>query len=161
MPIVVTPRGTRGSGLPAFVRTLMRVLQGPYHAAFRRFGDRMKVQGRSLVELETVGAKTGTPRHAIVGSFPEIAGSPSAWVVVASNSGSARHPAWFLNMARHPDRVWVMNGTRRIKVTPETLEGAERERAWRQVTSLAPGYARYETSTDRVIPIVRLKSEAG
>jgi len=160
MPVVVPPRGTRGFELPAFVRTLMRVTQGPYHWAFRRFGSRMRVQGRSLVELETVGAKTGTPRHAVVGSFPEIAGSPSSWVVVASNAGSARHPGWFLNMAKHPDQVWVRSGDRRIKVMPETLEGAERDRAWHQVTSLAPGYGRYETITDRVIPIVRLTASS-
>jgi deazaflavin-dependent oxidoreductase (nitroreductase family) len=159
MSVVVPRRGTRGSELPGFVRALMRVMQGPYHMAFRRFGDRMRVQGRSLLELETVGAKTGTPRHAVVGSFPEIAASPSSWVVVASNAGSARHPAWFLNLAKNPGQVWIRSGNRRIKVTPETFEGAERDRAWQQVTSLAPGYGRYETITDRVIPIVRLTEE--
>jgi deazaflavin-dependent oxidoreductase (nitroreductase family) len=101
---VVPPRGTRGSELPGFVRALMRVMQGPYHLAFRRFGDRWRVQGRPLIELETVGAKTGTPRHVVIGSFPEIAASPSSWVVVASNSGSARHPAWFLNLAKNQTR---------------------------------------------------------
>jgi deazaflavin-dependent oxidoreductase (nitroreductase family) len=80
--------------------------------------------------------------------------------VVAANAGSARHPAWFLNFAKHPNQVWIRSGTRRIKVTPETFEGAERDRAWQQVTSLAPGYGRYETVTDRVIPIVRLRSES-
>ena len=157
MSIVIPPRGTRGSEIPGVARTLMRVMQGPFQMAFHRFGDRMKVQGRPLVELETVGAKTGTPRRVIVGSFPEIAASPSSWVVVASNSGSARHPAWFLNLAKHPDQVWIGSGKSRIKVTPETLEGADRDRAWHEVVSLAPGYGRYETITDRVIPIVRLK----
>ena len=157
MSIVVPPRGTRGSEIPGVARALMRVMQGPYHMAFRRFGDRMRVQGRPLIELETVGAKTGMRRHAIVGSFPEIAASPSSWVVVASNAGAARHPAWFLNLAKHPDQVWIGSGTHRVKVTPETLEGAERDRAWREVVSLAPGYGRYETITDRVIPIVRFR----
>jgi deazaflavin-dependent oxidoreductase (nitroreductase family) len=164
VPIVVPRAGTRGSELPRPVRVLMRVMNDPFRFAFERFGDRMRVQGRPLVELETVGAKTLATRHAILGSFPEIAaesaGGASAqvdrWVVVASNSGSARHPGWFLNMAKHPDRVWITSGKRRIKVRPETLEGAERERAWQRVTSLAPGYARYEHTTDRIIPIVRL-----
>lgn len=159
MAIVVPPRGTRGSEIPRFARVLMHVMQGPYQMAFRRFGDRMRVQGRSLVELETVGAKTGTRRFAIVGSFPEIAASPSSWVVVASNAGSARHPAWFLNLAKHPDQVWIRSGNRRTKVTPETFEGAERDRAWQQVKTLAPGYGRYETITDRIIPIVRLAED--
>jgi deazaflavin-dependent oxidoreductase (nitroreductase family) len=159
MPVAVPRKGTRGSELPAAVRTLMRVMQGPYHMAFRRFGDRMKVQGRPLVGIETVGARSGSHRLTVVGSFPEIAG-PSGWVVVASNSGSARHPAWLLNMAKNPDQVWVTRGDQRVKVKPETLEGAERERAWQQVVSLAPGYGRYTEVTDRVIPIVRLTREA-
>src|SRR5437868_2144464 len=102
MSIVVPPRGTRGSGLPKGVRVMMRVMQGPFHFAFRRFGDRMKVAGRPLVELETVGGMTGTTRYALLGSFPdasaERAGDSRAsnerWIVVASNGGSARHPAW-------------------------------------------------------------------
>jgi deazaflavin-dependent oxidoreductase (nitroreductase family) len=138
----------------------MRVMQAPYQMAFRRFGDRMRVQGRPLVALETVGAKSGSRRQAMVGSFPEIAAAvPSSWVVVASNAGSARHPAWFLNLAKNPDQVWITAGKRRVKVRPETLEGAEHDRAWKEVTSLAPGYGRYLEVTDRVIPIVRLKQE--
>jgi deazaflavin-dependent oxidoreductase (nitroreductase family) len=161
MPIVVPPRGTRGSELPGFVRALMRVTQGPYQMAFRRFGDRMRVQGRPLVGLETVGARSGSRRQAVLGSFPEIAAAvPSSWVVVAANAGSARHPAWLLNLAKNPDQVWITSGKRRVKVRPETLEGAERDRAWQEITSLAPGYGRYVEVTDRVIPIVRLRQEA-
>src|SRR6266446_6898192 len=44
MSIVVPPRGTRGFELPRFARMLMRVMQGPFHMAFGRFGDRMRVQ---------------------------------------------------------------------------------------------------------------------
>jgi deazaflavin-dependent oxidoreductase (nitroreductase family) len=117
----------------------------------------MRVQGRPLLELETLGARSGATRHTVVGWFP--AESKDAWLVVASNAGSARHPAWFLNMARNPDHVWVAIGRRRIKVNPETIEGAERERAWREVVSLAPGYGHYEHDTDRVIPIVRLTAQ--
>lgn len=164
MSIVVPPRGTRGKELPKPVRALMRVMQGPFHLAFARFGDRMRIQGRPLVMLETVGGKSGATRHAIVGSFPDTTAdaAPSAspalerWLVVASNAGSARHPGWFLNMAKNPDRVWIAKGKRRIRVRPETLVGAEREQAWKNVTSLAPGYAPYETTTDRTIPLVRL-----
>jgi hypothetical protein len=42
------------------------------------------------------------------------------------------------------------------------LAPAEREKAWRMVVSLAPGYGKYETTTDRRIPIFRLTpTEAG
>src|SRR5438094_8696009 len=104
----------------------MRLMQGPYHMAFRRFGDRMRVQGRPLIGLETVGAKSGSRRHAVVGSFPEIAAAvPSSWVVVASNAGSACHPAWFLNLAKNQDKVCITTGKRRIKVMPQTIVVSE------------------------------------
>jgi deazaflavin-dependent oxidoreductase (nitroreductase family) len=137
------------------------------HLAFAAFGDRMRVQGRPLMELETIGARTGDRRHAVLGWFPDVsfdsessaAKRADTWLVVASNAGAAAHPSWFLNMAKHPDQVWISIGKRRIRVTPETLEGAERERAWNELTSLAPGYTRYQESTDRIIPIVRLKAQ--
>ena len=162
MSIVVPPRGTRGTELPKPVRTLMRVMEGPFHFAFQRFGDRMRVQGRPLLMLETVGGKTGVTRHTVLGSFPDTTSEANAsrslerWLVVASNGGSARNPGWFLNLAKQPDRVWIAKGGRRIKVRPETLGGAEREQAWQNITSLASGYAKYPQTTDRTIPIVRL-----
>ena len=111
----------------------------------------MRVQGRPLVELETVGSKSGSRRQAVVGSFPEIAAAGTSSWVVASSAGSARHPAWFLNLAKKPDQVWITFGKRRVKVRPETLEGAERDRAWQEITSLAPGYGRYLEVSDRVM----------
>ncbi len=169
MSVVVTPRGTRGVEWRRLPRPLMSALFALVHLAYRAFGDRMRVQGRPLLELETVGAKSGVRRHAVLGWFPEAFAEPggnametiSSRLVVASNAGSARHPAWFLNIARHPDQVWIAIGRRRIKVTPESLEGAERDRAWDQIAALAPGYARYQEKTDRVIPIVRLRAQEG
>jgi hypothetical protein len=52
--------------------------------------------------------------------------------------------------------VWVELGDRSLKVAPETLTGDERARAWRRITAQAPGFAAYETSTDRQIPVIRL-----
>jgi hypothetical protein len=34
--------------------------------------------------------------------------------------------------------------------------GDERARAWQRMTAQAPGFAAYETSTDRQIPVIRL-----
>src|SRR5438874_174011 len=162
MPIIVPPRGTRGSKVPRLPGPLMGAMQELFHLAYRMFGDRMRIQGRPLVELETVGARSGARRRTVLGSFPDPFAEPpqnaaaamNSSLVVASNLGSARHPAWFLNLAKHPDQVWLTRGRRRIKVAPETLEGADRDRAWKHVTSLARGYAGYEQKTDRAIPIV-------
>jgi hypothetical protein len=41
-------------------------------------------------------------------------------------------------------------------VTAEELHDAEREQAWAQITTEAPNFRKYETSTDREIPVIRL-----
>jgi deazaflavin-dependent oxidoreductase (nitroreductase family) len=107
--------------------------------------------GRTLV-LTTVGAKTGQKRDAHLTAFPEGGG----WLVVASKGGSATHPAWFLNMARHPEKIWVQVGSRRLRVSAESLKGAERANAWRRIVSEFSNYADYEKKTDREIPVVKL-----
>ena len=41
---------------------------------------------------------------------------------------------------------------------PEVLEGAERDRVWREVVlARAPGVARYERKAGRVIPVALLR----
>jgi hypothetical protein len=59
-------------------------------------------------------------------------------------------------LAKNPDIVSVTIGKRQVKVHPESLEGEERDEAWKMVVSLAPGYGKYEETTDRLIPIIRL-----
>jgi deazaflavin-dependent oxidoreductase (nitroreductase family) len=136
---------------------LVAAFTGLGRLAYRLMGDRMRVQGRPLLILETVGARSGRARSAILGWFPAVSDTAGeSWLVVASYGGAARHPAWYLNLARNPDKVWVQVGDRKVKVRPESLKGAERARAWERVVQLAPGYAGYQEKTDRVIPIVRL-----
>jgi len=125
-------------------------------AMFRWSGGRMKVQGRPLVLLETVGARSGKRRHTTLGSFPDEDPARRAWLVVGSNLGAASHPAWCVNLARRPDEASIEMGREKIPVRAESLHGADRERAWGRVVTLAPGYAKYEHDTDREIPIVRL-----
>jgi deazaflavin-dependent oxidoreductase (nitroreductase family) len=139
--------------MPALV---MAAMQGIFHFIYRSFGERIRVQGRPLLEIETLGARSGARRVTILGWFPDSPESDDSWIVVASNAGASRHPNWFLNLARNPDHAWVQIGKRRIGVTPETLNGADRDQAWQRIVTLAPGYAGYREKTDRLIPIVRL-----
>jgi deazaflavin-dependent oxidoreductase (nitroreductase family) len=105
-----------------------------------------------------VGAKTGQKRETTVARFPdgEDADGENAWLVVASAAGTARHPAWYHNMAAHPDQVWVEFGGRRMRVTPAQLTGDARAQAWQRITQQQPRYAGYAKKTDRVIPVIRL-----
>jgi deazaflavin-dependent oxidoreductase (nitroreductase family) len=91
-------------------------------------------------------------RNAQVAVFKEKEG----WLVVGSKGGSATHPAWVVNMAHDPDRVWLQVGSRRLRVSPRSLEGAERGSAWKRIVSEAPNFGDYEKITDREIPVIEL-----
>ena len=152
LSIEITPRGSRGARVPV-----------PVLRFFGRIAVRMyRVLGRPLpgpgnVLLTTVGARSGHRRTVPLTGFAE---SDGRWLIVGSLAGSARHPAWFINLANDPDRVWLQVGRARFKVQPELLRGEERTAAWRRIVSEAQGYAAYERSTDREIPIVRLSRMA-
>jgi deazaflavin-dependent oxidoreductase (nitroreductase family) len=133
---------------------LMRFLNA---GVFRIFRNRDFAGGRLLM-LTTVGARSGKQRHSTLAYFPD---GDDAWIIIGSAGGAAKHPAWIYNMAKHPDRVWVEIGDRKVKVKPETLKGEERRQAWQRVITWAPNYAGYETKTDREIPIVRLSPATG
>jgi deazaflavin-dependent oxidoreductase (nitroreductase family) len=115
----------------------------------------MKVQGRPLLRLGTVGARSGKQRRSVLGWFPDE-GRDDAWIVVASNAGGARHPAWAYNLVNRPDSATVDAGEGEVPVSVEMLTGAERDRVWRRIADSAPGYGRYEEKTDREIPLFRL-----
>ena len=128
-----------------------RMLMGITRAIHRLTGSKMN--GRPLLYLTTVGAKSGQRRTAVVMPFPE---GDDAWLIVASKGGAAGHPAWFHNLAAHPDQVEVEFQGRKTAVTPQTLTGEERATAWRRITTERPNFAGYEQKTDRQIPVVRL-----
>jgi deazaflavin-dependent oxidoreductase (nitroreductase family) len=144
-----TPGGTRGSRGPSgpVARGMMRVMQG-WH---RRSGD--KFQGMDLLYITTVGAKTGQKRRSTVARFAD---GEDAWLVVASAAGAQHNPAWYHNIAAHPDQVWIEFGGKQMQVTPTQLDGEARAQAWQRITQSQPRYAGYERKTDRAIPVIRL-----
>jgi deazaflavin-dependent oxidoreductase (nitroreductase family) len=113
----------------------------------------MKGLGFDALVLTTVGRKTGAERRTPVGRFP---GKDGSWLIVASAAGAPRHPAWYLNLAAHPDKVQIEMAGRKIAVIAEQLHGVEREEAWRQITAAAPRFAKYQQKTDRELPVIRL-----
>ena len=147
MAVKVTPEGTRGTRTPS--GPLVAVLMSGVAGAYRLLGGRG--MGKTGI-LTTIGAKTGKRRDAQIAVFKETGG----WLVVGSKGGSATHPAWVVNMARNPDRVWLQVGDRRLRVSPRSLEGAERGSAWKRIVSEAPNFGDYEKKTDREIPVIEL-----
>jgi deazaflavin-dependent oxidoreductase (nitroreductase family) len=150
MSVDLTPKGTYGVNMK-MPRPMWKVIQ-----VFISLGVRLR--GGQLLTLTTVGAKTGRTHCVPLAWYPAAAGEAKAWLIVASYAGAAKHPAWYINMAKNPDKVWVEVDHRKTKVTAESLKGAEREAAWRRIVAAAPNYNAYQSKTDREIPVVRLRA---
>ena len=114
--------------------------------------------GMDLLFLTTIGRKSGQERVTPVAWFP---GPDGTWVIVASAAGSARNPAWYRNIAAHPDRVSIELASGKTAVTAEQLSGADRAQAWQQITAAQPRYAKYQQKTDRELPVIRLIPRSG
>ena len=165
MAVQLTRSGTRGAGFGNMPRWALKLFQAMNMGMFRLGGKWIRIQGQPLLLLTTKGAKTGLERKTTLGYFPDVAqgtqGTQGAggesWLVVASAAGAAKHPAWYVNLAKKPDQIWVELGPeqgRVRRVRAESLRGEERERA--KIVRRAPGYGKYAEQTDRQIPIVRL-----
>jgi deazaflavin-dependent oxidoreductase (nitroreductase family) len=156
-PIDIPPRGTRGTKIP-FEGALMRIAK-PFAdmqvSRYRRAKDATApmMMGFPTVLLTTVGARTGTERTHVLGGFSD---GDDAWLVMASKGGAPTHPAWFINLAKSPDKIWLEIGNRKLRVVADLLKGKEREDALARIVAVAPRYGMYQKKTDREIPIVRL-----
>ena len=145
-----TAAGTRGARQPSGFA--LRAANKLMASRIRRRGGG-KVMGFSALILTTVGRKTGAERTTPVGWFP---GQDGSWLIVASANGAAGNPAWYYNIAAHPDQVRIEVEGRKVAVAAEQLHGAERAEAWQQIATSAPRFAQYQQKTDRELPIIRL-----
>jgi len=145
-----TRAGTRGARQPKG-----RVLRWMNTLMARRIGRRGggKFMGFDALVLRTVGRKSGAERTTPVGWFPNADGSR---LIVASAAGAAGNPAWYYNLAAHPDQVRIDVDGRTIDVRAEQLHGSERDEAWELITTAAPRFAEYQVKTDRELPVIRL-----
>ena len=140
--------GTRGARQPGG-----KVMLWLNRQMIKRVRKSGRAAGLNALVLTTVGRKTGVERSTPVGWFPGPGGS---WLIVASAAGAAKNPAWYHNLAAHPDRVRIETAGRTTAVTAEELHGPERDEAWRQITTAAPRFGQYQVKTDREIPVIRL-----
>ena len=118
-----------------------------------RFGGH--IAGLDVLVLSTTGRKTGKQRERPVGYFEH----EGAYVVIGSNGGADKDPAWFLNLRANP-KAHVRMGNRQLDVTATIADPELRNKLWSQLTKIAPAYKRYETSTQRTIPMAMLRPTA-
>ena len=145
--------GTRGARQPSgFV---LRTFNAFLAKRIRKGGGR--AMGLDTLLLITVGSKTGQPRETPLARFDAPDGG---WYVVASANGARKNPAWYHNIAAHPDAVRVVVAGVEHRVTAEQISGDERVQVWQRVCTENPRFRKYGAKTDRAIPIIRLTPRA-
>lgn len=111
--------------------------------------------GAPLLLLTTVGAKSGQHRTNPVMYLPD----GDRLLVFASKAGAPTNPDWYHNLVANP-RVTVEVGNEKFEADTEVLQGEERDRVYAEQASRYPGFAEYQESTSRIIPVVALHRAA-
>jgi len=104
--------------------------------------------------LHSTGAKTGAARTNTL----TYARDGADYLIVASNGGASRYPAWYHNVKAHP-QVEINIGPKRLPVTASVLlpDDADYARLWDVVNANNSNrYRAYQKQTNRPIAIIRL-----
>jgi len=111
-----------------------------------------KINRAPVLLLTTTGRKSGQKRTAPVVYLAE----DENLVVIGSNAGHGRAPAWSLNLKANPEAE-VEVGRERRPVRARVAEGEERAELWRKHNDQYSGFDEYEARTDRDIALFVLE----
>lgn len=111
------------------------------------------LSGLPIITLTTTGAKSEQPRSIPLVGIPD----GERLILIASNWGQAKHPAWYHNLRANPAVEVTREGETR-RMTGRELAGAEREAAWARAVGVYPGYQAYlARARGRIIPVIALE----
>lgn len=131
---------------------VLRVHEKLYVATDGRVGHNLI--GVPTLLLHTTGRKSGATRTTSL----VYARDGDDRLVVASNGGADRHPAWLHNLRANPE-VEIQIGRERRPATARVVEPTDPDydRLWKLVNeNNKDRYAAYQEKTSRPIPVVAL-----
>lgn len=108
-----------------------------------------------LILVHHVGARSGIERVVPLAYLPLPGGG---FVIIASDGGSQRHPAWCHNLRANP-KITVEVGAETFRVVAEELDVAARGRLWPWIVEQAPSAGDFQNMTARTIPVFILTRE--
>jgi deazaflavin-dependent oxidoreductase (nitroreductase family) len=123
---------------------------------FRANGGVVHGRGSSLLLLTTTGAKSGK-RHTTPLAYTR---DGDHYVILASKGGAPTNPSWYHNLVAHPEVTVEVSGET-FKAKASVAEGTERERLFNQMAAKMPGFADYQRTTTRQIPVIILTRVQG
>lgn len=135
---------------------LWKVISAIHTRLYRLTRGRLGHQAAGLASLllTTRGRRSGAARTVALTYVPD----GTDYVVVASNGGADRDPAWWLNLSATPHAT-VQVGPDVVPIVAHAADPLERRRLWPKLTAANPFYTRYELLTARPIPVVILRPQ--
>lgn len=108
--------------------------------------------GRGMLLLLHRGARSGAEWAHPLRYLP----AGDRYVIFGLNGGATTPPAWFHNLAVHPDAS-IEVGDNTVAVTAVELTGPERDRAWREQFHRSPQCGEAAKHARRIIPVIHLR----
>lgn len=132
---------------PRLMKWYSKVNVAIYRATGGRIGGREL--GLPVCLLTTTGRKSGLPRtRALV-----YLADGDRVVLVAAQGGLPTQPQWVHNLLANPE-VQVQIGSQIRSMRARVADDAERAQLWPRLVALNPRWAKFQSWTDRVIPVV-------
>jgi deazaflavin-dependent oxidoreductase (nitroreductase family) len=138
------PTARKAPSIPADMKAFNAKLISDFRANHGQFtGD---MAGRGLLILTTTGARSGEPRSVVLG----FGRQGDRLVVIASNNGAPKAPAWYHNLLANPSATVEVAGPERFEVRASTAGAQERD----ELAKALPYLKQQQSLTEREIPIV-------
>jgi deazaflavin-dependent oxidoreductase (nitroreductase family) len=110
--------------------------------------DAGDLRGRPVIVLTSVGARTGMLRKTALMRVEH----DGTYAVVASLGGAPKHPVWYFNLKANP-HVELQDGPTKRDYLAREVSGDEKAVWWDRAVEVWPDYAKYQTKTERIIPM--------
>ena len=130
-----------------FLKVVLSIYVFLYRLTSGAIGGQMA--GLPVLLLTTTGRKTGQPRTTPLGYFKQ----DGNFVLIASNGGADRNPAWFYNLKSNP-QVTLQIGNKQLAAKAEPVDSEQRTQLWTELVKMAPAYEQYTKRTKREIPLI-------
>ncbi len=110
------------------------------------------LRGRPVIVLTSAGARSGKLRKVALMRVEH----EGVYAVVASLGGAAHNPHWYHNLRKN-SHVELQDGAVKRDYTAREVSGEEKAVWWERAVKVWPDYARYQTRTERQIPVFVLQ----
>ena len=146
------PEGLDKPWVPKFIKVMSQANVWLYRKTGGRVGGKWFLYGLPVALLTTTGRRSGKRRTTPLLFLQD----GPRFVVVASQGGLPKNPAWYHNLKAKP-QVELQVGRSRYLLEGRVASPDEREQLWPRLVEMYPDFESYQRWTERTIPVVILE----